>query len=91
MKRFICDGTAHGFFSAVFDAYNCKECVICSNKDVQLDLNTQIINVETDEQKARRVIKKLEEIAENNNRFLEDFSQQKKGFSELTETQKTKE
>lgn len=25
-------------------------------------------------------IKKLEEIAENNNRFLEDFSQQKKGF-----------
>ena len=62
MKRYICDGTAHGFFSAVFDAYNCKECVICSNKDVQLDLNTQIVNVRTDEQKAQRVIKKLEEI-----------------------------
>lgn len=62
MKQFITDGTAQSFFTAVFNAYNCKECIISSSERVQLALDTEIVKVETDELKAQRVIKKLDLI-----------------------------
>lgn len=55
MKIFICDGTADNFFTAVFDAYSESECVITSDSEIQLTLDSEIIRVETDEEKSQRV------------------------------------
>ncbi|MDE6585948.1 MAG: TIGR03915 family putative DNA repair protein [Clostridia bacterium] len=55
MKIFICDGTPDSFFTAVFDAYNESGCLITSDKDVQLSLGCEVINVETDFEKCERV------------------------------------
>ena len=46
MKIFICDGTCDSFFSAVFDAYFQTDCIITSDSEVQLALDSQIVKVE---------------------------------------------
>lgn len=60
MKIFVCDGTPDGFFTAVFNAYNENNCVITSNKEVQLTLGCEVIQNETDEEKSLRVLNGIE-------------------------------
>lgn len=55
MKIFICDGSADGFFTAVFNAFKTKDCIITSNNEVQLSLDSEIVRVETDKEKSERV------------------------------------
>ena len=55
MKIFICDGKCDSFFSAVFDAYFQTDCIITSDSEVQLALDSQIVKVETDLEKSRRI------------------------------------
>ena len=55
MKIFICDDSPEGFFTAVFDAFKEKTCVLTSDKSIQLSLDSEIVRVETDEEKAERV------------------------------------
>ena len=55
MKIFITDGSVTSFFTAVFDAYTEKECLITSDRQVQLTLDSEIIAVSSDSQKCDRV------------------------------------
>ena len=55
MKIFITDGSSDSFFTAVFEAYREKECVITSCEDVQLTFDSEIVRVEYDEVKCGRV------------------------------------
>lgn len=55
MKIFITDGTVTGFFTAVFSAYAEKECLITSDNNIQLSLDSEIINVFGDNEKSMRV------------------------------------
>lgn len=59
MKIFICDGTEENFFTAVFEAYSQKDCVITSDEHIQLSLDSELVRVDTDEQKCGRVIRGL--------------------------------
>lgn len=55
MKIFITDGSIASFFTAVFDAYNEKLCLITSNNCIQLTLDSEVIHVNCDMQKCERV------------------------------------
>ncbi|MDE7401040.1 MAG: TIGR03915 family putative DNA repair protein [Clostridia bacterium] len=55
MKFFITDGSVISFFTAVFDAFAEKECVITSDNQIQLSLDSQIIYVDGDTGKCERV------------------------------------
>ena len=55
MKTFITDGSAQSFFTAVFDAYKDKNCIITSDSKVQLALDNEIAQVICDMQKVERV------------------------------------
>lgn len=55
MKVFISDGTADGFFTAVFDAFKEKACVITSDSALQLTLDSEIVRINTDFEKSERV------------------------------------
>ena len=55
MKIYICDDSPAGFFTAVFDAFKEKDCIVTSDKSIQLSLDSEIVRVETDEEKAERV------------------------------------
>lgn len=59
MKIYITDGTSESFFTAVFDAYPEKNCIITSDKDIQLSLDSEVINVAIDGEKTCRVTEKL--------------------------------
>lgn len=59
MTYYIVDGSEGCFYTAVFDAYNDKDCIITSERDVQLGLGFNLIDVTTDCDKARRVKTKL--------------------------------
>lgn len=61
MKIFICDGTPACFFTAVFDAYNEKNCVITSDREIQLSLDSETVTVVTDGTKSARVQKGIYE------------------------------
>lgn len=63
MKVFITDGTAEGFYTAVFAAYREESAVITSSNNRQLSFDTEIISVETDMAKAARVRAKLDRFA----------------------------
>lgn len=56
MKYFITDGTPEAFFTAVFDAYNERECFITSSAQVQLSLDGEVVNVIADGNKCERVL-----------------------------------
>lgn len=62
MIIYITNGTPNNFFTAVFDAYNKKDAVIRSDVNLQLGIDCKTIVVTTDEKKANRVIKKLNEL-----------------------------
>ena len=44
------------FFTAVFYAYNKKDSLICSDSNIQLNLNNEIIDIKSEKDKADRVI-----------------------------------
>lgn len=55
MKIFVTDGSSDSFFTAVFDAYNCRDSLITSSNDVQMTFDSEIISVQSDPEKSRRV------------------------------------
>lgn len=59
MTYFLVDGSETCFYTAVFDAYKSKDCIITSERDVQLGLGFDIIDVIADEDKAARVKAKI--------------------------------
>lgn len=59
MTYYLVDGSDDCFFTAVFDAFKNKDCIITSEKDLQLGLGFELIEVISDKQKAERVKKKL--------------------------------
>ncbi|MDE7380066.1 MAG: TIGR03915 family putative DNA repair protein [Clostridia bacterium] len=62
MTYYITDGSEQCFYTAVFIAYNNRECLITSARDVQLGLGFEVVDVETDEEKANRVRAKLNAV-----------------------------
>ena len=59
MTYFLVDGSETCFYTAVFDAYKNKDCIITSERDVQLGLGFDVIDVIADEDKAARVKAKI--------------------------------
>lgn len=59
MTYYLVDGSAECFFTAVFDAFKNKDCVITDEKNLQLGLGFELVEVITDDEKAERVAKKL--------------------------------
>lgn len=59
MTYFLVDGSETCFYTAVFDAYKNKDCIITSERDVQLGLGFDVIEVIADEDKAARVKAKI--------------------------------
>lgn len=59
MTYYLVDGSENCFYTAVFDAYKNKECIITSERDVQLGLGFEVFDVVTDENKAERVKAKI--------------------------------
>lgn len=59
MTYYLVDGSEDCFYTAVFDAYTNKDCIITSERNVQLGLGVDVIEIETDENKANRVRAKL--------------------------------
>ncbi len=59
MTYYVVDGSEDCFYTAVFEAYGKKECVITSSRFIQLELGGVAVEVITDGEKAERVRKKL--------------------------------
>lgn len=55
MKIFITDGSVEGFYAAVFDAYFETDCIISSDRHIQLALDNQVVNVEKNSEKFLRI------------------------------------
>ncbi len=62
MKIYICDGSLQSFFTAVFDAFGDESGVITSDTAIQLSLESEIIKVGFDREKAERVMRGIEKI-----------------------------
>lgn len=60
MTYYLVDGSEDCFFTAVFDAFGDRDCVITSEKYLQLGLEYTLTEVQTDGQKCNRVKKKLD-------------------------------
>lgn len=56
MKIYICENNPQSFFTAVFDAYAEKQCLITSDGEIQLSLDSEIVRVTTSAEKSMRVI-----------------------------------
>ena len=59
MKIFLTDGTVTCFFTAVFDCFREKECVITSNPNIQLTFDSEVVRVASDDEKNARVQKAI--------------------------------
>ena len=59
MNVYITDGTPDGFYTAAFRACTDKDCIVTSEKSIQLPLGAAIIEVATDSEKCARVKRKL--------------------------------
>ena len=59
MKVFLTDGTADGFYTAVFYAYREGDALITSQKDLQLTFDSTLINVTAEADKSARVQRRL--------------------------------
>lgn len=62
MTYYLTDGTEESFYTAVFNAYTDKHCIITSEKDVQLGLGYELKEVVFDGEKCERVKKKLRSL-----------------------------
>ncbi|MBR2341612.1 MAG: TIGR03915 family putative DNA repair protein [Clostridia bacterium] len=61
-KIFHTDGSRLGFFTAVFDAYACKDAYLTSQNNFQCSLSDEWIEVPINEEKAKRVSEKLQAL-----------------------------
>ena len=61
MKFFLVDSTESCFYTAVFDAYRERECIITGEKNLQLGFDDKLIEVSADANKAKRVKNRLNE------------------------------
>ena len=59
MTYYLVDGSEECFFTAVFDAFKDKNCIITSERDLQIGLDSEFKEVIADNGKAERVKKKL--------------------------------
>ncbi|MDE6867910.1 MAG: hypothetical protein K2J83_02060, partial [Clostridia bacterium] len=59
MKIYLTDGSVVCFFTAVFDCFREKDCVITSNPNVQLTFDSEIVRIEKDGEKNLRVQKAI--------------------------------
>lgn len=59
MTYYLVDGSEDCFYTAVFDAYRDKDCIITSEQNVQIGLGCELKEVATDQSKAARVKAKL--------------------------------
>lgn len=59
MTYYLVDGSENCFYTAVFDAYKDNDCIITSERNLQLGLGFKTVEVTTDEGKAERVRIKL--------------------------------
>ena len=59
---YFTDGTAEGFFSAVFDAYGDKGALLTSSDAFQAALDDSFVRVPPSPEKAARVVRKLEAL-----------------------------
>lgn len=59
MKLYICNGTPESFFTAVFDAYEETDCIITSDKAIQLSLDSEAVPVHSDYEKCERIRREL--------------------------------
>ena len=55
MNIYVCDGSPESFFTAVFDGYRDENCIITSETDLQISLDSNFISVESDFEKVKRV------------------------------------
>ena len=55
MTYYLVDGSEENFYTAVFDAYKDNDCIITSERNVQLGLGFEVKDVITDGEKAKRV------------------------------------
>ena len=55
MKIFITDGSSDSFFTAFFDAYSEKDCIITSCENVQPRFDSVVVRTESDGEKCERV------------------------------------
>jgi probable DNA metabolism protein len=62
MKYFITDGTLPCLYTAIFYAITEKECVITSNANLQLTLDSLVVHVTEEADKAERVYKKITKL-----------------------------
>lgn len=62
MTYYIVDGSEDCFYTAVFEAYREKECVITSSRFIQLELDGKTVEITADGEKAERVKNKLEKL-----------------------------
>ena len=70
MKIFVTDGGSDSFFTAVFDAYKERECVITSDTDVQIGFDSEIVRVDYAPEKCERVQRG---IAKYDHRAIDDI------------------
>ena len=70
MNIYVCDGTPESFFTAVFDGYKDEGCVITSENDLQISLDSNFITVEPDIEKVKRV---TDGILKYDNNALDDI------------------
>ena len=69
MKIFLTDGSPCAFYTAVFDAFNERDCLITSKSNIQISLGSEIISTVYSKEKCERVlngISKYEKDAEEN-------------------------
>ncbi len=59
MTYYLVDGSEDCFFTAVFDAFTDKNSIITSEKNVQIGLGFNLVEVKADSEKCGRVKKKL--------------------------------
>ena len=59
MKVFLTDGTADGFYTAVFYAYREDDAFISSQKDLQISFDSTLVNVAPEADKSARVQRRL--------------------------------
>ena len=59
---YLTDGTDCGFFTAVFQAYNNESAYLTASPAFQTELGDTLVFVKTDEEKAKRVLRKLRDL-----------------------------
>ena len=70
MKIFITDGSPASFYTAVFDAFREKDCVITSTPQVQLSFDSEVVHVSGDSLKYDRVMRGIAKYDKGANRQI---------------------